>query len=137
MSGHSEAMSEQSPVLEGMGYNEVFLSGHGPKEGLSQSSEREPFARSLVDEEEDFDGDEVERNEANEDNEGEGENEGELEVGDDENEDESNGGASVEGSSRSPGDGHTCPFILPKIWTINDIKPMMTTNIFKNLWDYY
>ena len=34
---------------------------------------------------------------------------------DDENEDESDGGASVEGSSGTLGDGHTRPFILPKI----------------------
>ena len=36
------------------------------------------------------------------------------------------------GNSRSPKDGHTCPFILPKMWTVNDFKPTMTTNISKN-----
>ena len=37
----------------------------------------------------------------------------------------------------SPGDGHTRPFILPKMWTVNDFKSMMTTNIFKNLRDRF
>ena len=41
------------------------------------------------------------------------------------------------GSSRSPGDGHTHPFILPKMWTVNDFLPKMTTNFFKNLRDRY
>ena len=48
-----------------------------------------------------------------------------------------NEGASVEGSSGSPGDGHICPFILPVIWTINDFMPTMTTKIFNNLRDRY
>ena len=29
------------------------------------------------------------------------------------------------------------PFILPKMWTVNDFKPTMTANIIKNLRDYY
>ena len=41
------------------------------------------------------------------------------------------------GSLGSPGDGHTCPFILPKMWTVNDFKLMMTTNTFKNLQDRF
>ena len=43
----------------------------------------------------------------------------------------------MEGSSGSSGDGHTRSFIFPKIWTVNDFKPTMTANIFKNLWDHY
>ena len=39
------------------------------------------------------------------------------------------------GSPRSPGDGRTRPFILLAIWTVNDFKLIMTTKIFKNLWD--
>ena len=133
----SEATSEQSSVREEAGYNEVFLSGHGLDGGLSWSSERERSARSPVDEEEDFDKDEVEERDGDEDDEGEGENEGELEVEDDKDDDESNGGASMEGSLGSPKDGHTRPFILPTIWTVNDFKPMMTTKIFNNLRDRY
>ena len=63
--------------------------------------------------------------------------EGELEGGDNKDEDESDRGASIEGSSRSPGDGHTRPFILSMIWTVNDFKPTMTTKIFNNLRDHY
>ena len=45
--------------------------------------------------------------------------------------------ASEGGSLGSPWDGHTHPFILFKMWTVNDFKPMMTANIFKNLRDRY
>ena len=122
-----------------MGYDEVFLSGHEPEEGLSWLSEKEPSAHSLVDEEEDYDREEVEEKEGDEDeyDEGEGENEGELEGDDDEDEDESDSGASVEGSSRSAGDGHTRPFILPAIWTVNNFKSTMMTKLFNNLRDCY
>ena len=41
------------------------------------------------------------------------------------------------GSSGSPGNGHARPFILPKMWTINDFLPTMMVNIFKNLRDCY
>ena len=122
---------------EGAGYDKVFQSGYGLEEGLSWSLEKELSARSLVDEEEFLDRDEVEEREGNEDDEGEGGNEGELEVEDDKYEDESEGGAFMERSLGSLGDGHTRPFILPEIWTINDFKPMMTTKIFNNLRVHY
>ena len=81
MSGDSEVTSEQSLVCEGAGYDKVFLLGHGPEEGLSWSSETESFAHSLIDEEEDYDGEEVEERKGDEDeyDESEGEKEGELE----------------------------------------------------------
>jgi len=41
------------------------------------------------------------------------------------------------GSSGNPGSGHTCPFILPQMWTVNDFLQKMTTNIFKNLRDRF
>ena len=56
---------------------------------------------------------------------------------DKEDEGESEGRASMGGSSGSLGDGHTRPFILPTIWTINDFKLMMTTKIFNNLRGHY
>ena len=95
MSGDSEATSEQSSVHEGAGYDKVFPSSHGPEKGLSQSSEREPSIHSPVDEEEDYDGKEVEEIEGDEYeyDKGEGENEGELEGEDDEDEDESDWGS--------------------------------------------
>ena len=110
MSSDREATSEQSSlVCEGAGYNEVYPSGHGPKEGLSWSSEREPSAHSPDDEEESYDGEE--EGKGGEDKENEKGCEGE----DDEDKGESGGSASMEGSSGSPRDGYTCPFILPTI----------------------
>ena len=74
MSGDREATSEQSSlVLEGVGYVEVYPSGHGLKEGLSQSSKKEPSAHSPNDEEENYDGEEVEEREGDEDEYVEGE----------------------------------------------------------------
>ena len=140
MSGDRETTSEQSSSIhDGAGYDKVYPLGYRPEEGSSWSSEREPSAHSLVDEEEDYDGEEVEEREVNENgyNEGEGENEGEYEGEDDEDESEGDERALKGGSLGSSRDGHTCPFILPAIWTVNDFKPMMTTNIFKNLRDRY
>ena len=84
-------MSEQSSsVHEGVGYHKVYLSSHRPKEGLSWLSRRESFAHSSIDEEEDYDREEVVEREGDEDeyDEGEGENERECEGKDDEDEGE-------------------------------------------------
>ena len=150
MSGDREATSEQwSSVYEGAGYDEVYPSGHGPEEGLSWLLERKPSIHSPNDEE-DFDGKGVEeedeydegKGENEEEYEGEGneekgENEEEYEGEGDKGEDEGNGRASEEGSLGSSRDGHTRPFILPAIWTVNDFKPTMTINIFRILRDHY
>ena len=139
MSRDREVTSEQSSLVrEGASYDEVYPLGHGPEEGLSWSSRREPFAHSSDNEEEDYDGEEVEEREGDDEyDEIEGENERECKEEDDENEGESDKKASKGGSLGSSGDGHIRPFILPVIWTVNDFKPTMTTNIFKNLWDRY
>ena len=42
-----------------------------------------------------------------------------------------------EGVSGSPCDGHTRPFILPKIWTVNDFMPTMSTKVFNTLQGRY
>ena len=77
---------------------------------------------------------------------GEGGKEEEIDVskveGDEEEEDDEDKGDNdkrtlEDGSSGSLGDGHTRPFILPKMRTINDFLPTMTANIFKNLSDLY
>ena len=139
MLGDREATSEQSLVHEGASYDEVSPLGDGPEEGLSWSSERKLSTHSLVNEEEDYDGEEVEEREGDKDEYSVvgGKNERELGGKDDEDEDESDGGAFVEGSLGSPGDGHTRPFILPTIWIVNDFKLTMTTKIFNNLRDRY
>ena len=83
---------------------------------------------------ESYDGKEVENVEGGED---EGEEDEELEGEDDGDEGEGDETTLEGGDSKSPEDGHTRPFILPKMWTVNDFKPTMTTNIFKNLRDHY
>ena len=117
---YREVTSEQLSVREGAGYDEVFQSGHEPEEGLSLSSKRETTARSFDDEAESHDR-EVEKGGSD------------VEVEDHEDE----GVASKEGSSGSDEDGHTHPFILPKIWTVNDFMPTMTKKVFKELRDRY
>ena len=112
MSG--EATSEQSSIREGAGYDEVFQLGYEPDEGFSWLSKRETSAHSPDNEVESYDGGEV-KEEEREDGEDEGDDGGE----DDEDEGGVEGRASKEGNSRSPRDGHTRPFILPKMWTVN------------------
>ena len=137
MSIDREVMSEQLSVREGTGYNKVFSSGHEPDEGLSWSSKRESSTHSPDDEGESYDGEEVEDVEGGEDEYGEGEEDEEYKGEDDEDEGEGDETAPEGGDLESPKDSHTRPFILPKMWTINDFKPMMTTNIFKNLRNHY
>ena len=135
-----EVTSEQSLVCEGVGYDEVFQIGHMPEEGLSWSSERETSAHSPDEEVESCVGEGGEEEEIDE-GEGEGDEE-EEEEGDAEAEDRRDEGGADErtleaGSLGSLRDGHARPFILPKMWTINDFLLMMTVNIFKNLRDRY
>ena len=140
MSGDREVTSKQLlSVREEASYNEVYPSGHRPNEGLSWSSEREPSTHSPVEEEEYYDGEEVEEREGDEDEyvEGEWEKEGECEGEDDENEGEVDERAPEGGSLGSLKDGHTCSFILLAIWIVNDFKLTTMTNIFKNLRDRY
>ena len=112
-----------------MGYNEFFQIGHEPEEGLSWSSEREISAHSPDEEVESCVGEENEEDEIDvvKDEGDEGGEEGE----DDKDEGEADEGT-IEGVSLgSPGDGHTRPFILLNMWTINDFLPTMMANIFK------
>ena len=130
-----KAMSEHSSARKEVGYDKVFQSGHEPKEGFSWLSERESFAHSLDDEVESYNGGEVEEEEREEcKDEGD---EGGEDKEDDGDDSEVDGKASEGGSLGSPRDGHTRPFILSKMWTINDFKPTIMANIFKNLRDRY
>ena len=54
------------------------------------------------------------------------ENDGEEDDGDEE---------TLEGTSRSPGDDR--PFILPKIWTVNDFLPTKSVKVFNILRNRY
>ena len=49
--------------------------------------------------------------------------------------DNNDGDGALESTSGSPGDDH--PFILPKIWTINDFLPAMLDKVFNTLCDRY
>ena len=50
----SDALSEESSVREGAGYDEVFPSSQKPEEGLSWSSEREMSAQPFDEEMESY-----------------------------------------------------------------------------------
>ena len=112
MLGGSEARSEQSlSVREGKGYDEVYPLSYGLEEGLTWSPKREPSAHSPNDrDEEDY--------EANGGEDDEGEDIGEKE---DEEEEESDEGSHEESDGRG-----SRPFILPKIWTVNDFYSTMS-----------
>ena len=90
------------------------------------SSKRETSARSPDEDWENYIGEE-ERDE--------GEVEGDRVTKGDE--DDTNDRALEIGSSGNLESGHTRPFILSKIWTINDFLPTMTTKIFKDLRNCY
>ena len=134
-----EVTSEQSSFHEGVGYDKVFQSGLELEEGFSWSLEREMSAHSPDDEVESYDGGEGEEEEREdcEDEGDEGEEDEKNGREDDEDKGEGDGRASEGRGSGSPEDGHTRPFILPKMWTVNHFKSMMTTNIFKNLRDHF
>ena len=104
MSSDSEATSEQLlSVHEGAGYNDIYPLGCGPEKGLTWSLERETSGHSPDDgDEEDYEADGGE---------------------DDKKEEEEK---SDEGShEESDGRGNR-PFILPKIWTMNDFYSTMS-----------
>ena len=134
MSGDREAISEQLSVREGVGYDEVFQSSHEPEEGLSRWSKRKTSAHSPDDKVESYDGGEGEEEEGEDDDDEGGKDE---EYRGEDDEDEGDKRAPKGESSGSPADGHTRPFILPKMWTINDFKLTMMTNIFKNLQELF
>ena len=139
MSGDREAMSEQSSVHEGAGYDEVFQSNHELNEGFSWSSKRETSAYSPDNEGESYDREEGEEEEGEEGEDVDEEGGEDEEYGGEDDGDKGEGDekAPKGGSSGSPGDGHAHPFILPNMWTVNEFKLTMMTNIFKNLQDHF
>ena len=104
MSSDSEATSEQLlSVHEGAGYNEIYPLGCGPEKGLTWSLERETSGHSPDDgDEEDYEADGRE---------------------DDKKEEEEK---SDEGSHEESDERGNRPFILPKIWTMNDFYSTMS-----------
>ena len=128
-----EAISEQSSIREGAGYEEVFQTRQEPEEGHSWSSERETSTRSP-----DEDGDYIGEEDEEEINEGEVDGEDEIKddgvMKGDGDEDDADGWTPEVGSSVNP---HVRPFILPQMWTVNDFLPKMMSKIFKHLRDCF
>ena len=121
----SEVTSEQSSVCEGVGYDEVFGSGH-EAEDFSWSLERETSAQSPDDEVKSYD----------EENEEEVVNEDEVEEGDESDEDDDDG--DKESYERTSGSlGGNRPFILLENWTVNKFLPKMSDRVFKELRSRY
>ena len=120
----SDAMSEQSSVREGTGYNEAF--GLGIElEDFSPSSGRETSAQSLDGEDECYAEDlEIEVGKENW-----------IDSGDAPDGEESDGDGDGEGSSEgdSAGPGDNRPFILPVEWAVNKFLLSMSDKIFSEL----
>ena len=133
----SDAMSEESSVREGAGYDEAFGSGV-ESEDFSPSSGRETSAQSLDGEDECYAEDlEIEVGKESWIDSGDApdgeENDGEDAPDGDENDgDESDDGeGSSKGDSAGPGDNR--PFILPAEWAVNKFLPSMSDKIFSEL----
>ena len=120
----SDALSEESSVHEGAGYDETFGSGD-ESEDFSPSLERETSAQSL-------DGENKGYAEGSEEvGVGEVEKEGSWSDSGDDNDEEDEGEESCEGASVGPGNNH--PFILPIEWVVNKFLPSMSDKVFKEL----
>ena len=127
----SDALSEESSVHEGAGYDETFGSGD-ESEDFSPSSERETSAQSPDNEDESYTKgseevgvDKVGREESGSD----GDDDGDEEDGDSDKEDDVE--ESCEGTSVGPGDNR--PFILPMEWAVNKFLPLISDKVFKEL----
>ena len=115
----SDALSKESSVCKGVGYDKTF--GLGDEfEDFSPSSERVMSAQSPDRKDESY-------------------TEGSEEVGDDKVGKEGSGSdgdddgdeGSCEGTSVGPGDNH--PFILPEEWVVNKFLPLISDKVFKEL----
>ena len=126
----SDAMSEESLVREGAGYDEAFDSGDESKD-FSPSSGRETLAQSLDGEDECY-AEESEEVEIEVGKEGSWVDSGDAhdeEDGDGDEDDDGEG--SSEGASVGPRDNR--PFILPTDWAVNKFLPSMSDKIFSEL----
>ena len=127
----SDALSEESLVREGAGYDETFGSGD-ESEDFSPSSERETSAQSPDDEDESYamGSEEVGVDKVGKKGSGsDGDEDGDEEDGDSDEEDDVE--ESCEGTSVGPRDNR--PFILPMEWAVNKFLPLMSDKVFKEL----
>ena len=122
----SDALSKESSVREGVGYDEAFSSGD-ESEDFSPSSGREMSTQSFDGEDEGYaKGSEEVGKEGSWGNSGD-EHDGEDGDGDEEDD----GEESCEGASVGPRDNR--PFILPVEWVVNKFLPSMSDKILKEL----
>ena len=127
----SDALSEESLVCEGAGYDKTFGSGD-ESEDFSPSSERETSAQSPDDQDESYAkgseevGVDIVRKEGSG---SDGDDDGDEEDGDSDEEDDVE--ESCEGTSVGPGDNR--PFILPMEWAVNNFLPLKSDKVFKEL----
>ena len=122
----SDAMSEESSVREGAGYDEAFGSGVESKD-FSPSSGRETSAQSLDGEDECYAEDlEIEVGKESWVDDGGAPN-GEENDGDKSDD----GEGSSEGASAGPRDNR--PFILPTEWAVNKFLSSMSDKVFSEL----
>ena len=120
----SDALSEESLVREGAGYDETFGSGDEP-EDFSPSLERETSAQSPDDEDESYakGSEEVGVDKVGKEGSGsDGDDDGDEEDGDSDKEDDDK--ESCEGTSIGPRDNR--PFILPEKRAVNMFLPLMS-----------
>ena len=113
----SNALSEESSVREGAGYNETFGSGD-ESEAFSHLLEREMSAQSLDGEDECYveESEEVEIEVGKEGSRVDGEDA--HDGGDGDGDEDDDGEGSSEGALIGPGDNR--PFILPAEWVVNN-----------------
>ena len=125
----SDAMSEESSIREGVGYDEAFGSGDESKD-FSPLSGREMSTQSLDGEDEGYaeESEEVGVEVGQKESLGNGGDDHDGEDGDSDEEDD--GEESYEGASVGPGDNR--PFILPAEWAVNKFLPSMSDKIFKD-----
>ena len=126
----SDAMSEESSICEGAGYDEAFSSGDESKD-FSPSSGKETLAQSLDGEDECYaeESEEIEIEVGKEGSWVDGEDAHNGEDGDGDEDDDGEG--SSEGASVGPRDNR--PFILPAEWAVNKFLPSMSDKIFSEL----
>ena len=126
----SNAMSEESSIHEGAGYDEAFDSGD-ESEDFSPLLGRETSAQSLDGKDEGYaeGSEEVGVEVGKKGSWGDGGDDHNKEDGDDDKEDD--GEESCEEASVGPEDNS--PFILPAEWVVNKFLPSMSDKIFKEL----
>ena len=126
----SDAMSEESLVREGAGYDEDFGLGD-ESEDFSPSLGRETLAQSIDGEDECYakESEEVEVEVGKKGSWVDGDDARDREEGDGDEDDHGKG--SSEGALVAPGDNR--PFILPAEWAVNKFLPSMSEKIFSEL----